>query len=58
MKSTDKDYCSKEQEVKFRIIQMSKRSFGANRILQTLKSEFPEVCVRSLVVWIDDLIQN
>jgi len=47
-----------EQEVKVRIIQMSKKSIQPASMLKALKREFPSVGVRKLVEWIDDLIEG
>ena len=47
-----------EQEVKMRVIQMSKKSMKPASILKELKNEFPSVSVRKLVEWIDDLIER
>ena len=47
-----------EQEVKVRVIHMAKKSMNPTSILKTLKEEFPSVCTRKLVEWIDDLIEN
>ena len=47
-----------EQEVKMRVVQMSKSRMKPASILNTLKIEFPGVGVRQLVDWIDDLIES
>ncbi len=47
-----------EQEVKMRVIQMAKKSIKPASMLNVLKNEFPDVGVRKLVEWIDDLIEQ
>jgi hypothetical protein len=47
-----------EQEVKVRIIQMSKNSMRPASILKVLRSEFPSIDIRKLSEWLDDLIES